>query len=85
MGAGTMTAHLKLAAEGGKRVGRTSKAKRLAAAPSTEAARLRRCLALIREQAVKAEVRAKAAEEVLNVAWLVAGGRGSNHRSRRLP
>lgn len=74
MGGVVMASHLKLATEGGKRVGRTPKAKRLAAAPSTEAARLRRCLALIREQAAKAHAKAEAAEKVMEVAWLVSGG-----------
>jgi hypothetical protein len=64
---------LRLATKDGRRVGRTSKAERIAAAPATEAARLRRCLALIREEAARAEARAKAAGAVLEAAWLASG------------
>lgn len=56
---------LTLATENGRRVGRTSKAKRLAAEPATEAARLRRSLARIRVEAERAHVTAKHAEIIL--------------------
>lgn len=54
-----------LATENGKRVGRTSKAKRLASEPATEAARLRRCLASIRAEAEKAWQRSQEQEAIL--------------------
>lgn len=69
-----MTSHLKLAAAAGKRVGRTSKAKRLAASPAVEIARLRQCIETIRQQAKRAHVKAEAAEKVVEAAWLVSGG-----------
>ena len=56
---------LRLATENGKRIGRTSKAKRLAAGPATEAARLRRCLALIKTEAEKHQARADRIEATL--------------------
>lgn len=63
-----------LATENGKRVRRVAKAKRLAAAPATEAARLRRCLARIRAEAEAARKHAEASEAVLSAAMLAAGG-----------
>lgn len=60
---------LRLATENGRRIGRTTKAKRVAAQPATEAARLARALAMIKEEAERAQARADAAEEVLKVAF----------------
>lgn len=68
-----MTA-LRLATENGKRVGRTSRAKRRAAGPAIEAARLRRCLGKIRLEAEAAVAVAEASEELWQKAFVVACG-----------
>lgn len=68
-----MTGALKLATENGRRVGKVPKAKRLAAAPATEAARLRRMIAMIREEAEQAEARGVEAEKILRLLFLAAG------------
>lgn len=64
----------RLATENGRRVSKTAKAKRLAATPATEAARLMRCLLQIRKQAEEAKERASRVEKVLEAAWLASGG-----------
>lgn len=56
---------LKLATENGRRVGKVTKAKRLAAEPATEAARLRRCIARIRAEAERSLSYAADQEAVL--------------------
>lgn len=66
---------LRLATENGRRIGRTSKAKRIAAQPATEAARLARALAEIKEEAEKAQARAEAAEDVLKAAFKAVCGK----------
>ncbi len=68
-----MTA-IRLATENGKRVGRTSRAKRRAAQPATEAARLRRCLDKIRTEAEAAVAVAEASEQLWQKAFGVACG-----------
>lgn len=69
-----MTRTLKLATENGRHVGRTAKAKRLAAKPATDAARLARSLGCIHTEIEKAQARGKAAEKVLEAAWHAACG-----------
>lgn len=65
---------VRLAVENGRRVGRLSKAKRQAALPAMEAARLRRSIAMIREEAEKLTQRGEMAKKVLEKAFFVAGG-----------
>ena len=65
---------LKLATENGKRVGRVAKAKRLAAEPATEAARLRRCISRIRVEAEAQQRRTQQVEDLLNTLLRVAHG-----------
>lgn len=69
-----MVAAIQLVAENGKRVGNVARAKRLAAEPVTEAARLRRCLASIRREAEQAQSHAKAAEFLLAKVYAIACG-----------
>lgn len=66
---------LRLATENGRRVGRTTKAKRVAAQPAAEAARLARALAKIKDEAEKAQARAEAAEEILRAAFSAVRGK----------
>ena len=65
---------LRLATENGRRVGRTPKAKRLAAQPAMDVARLMRALAMIRVEAEKVAARGEAAKAVLEAAFLASGG-----------
>lgn len=60
---------LRLAAEDGRRVGRTPKAQRLAAQPATEVARLMRSLARIRSEVEQAQRRSDAARKVLQAVF----------------
>ncbi|MFC6791950.1 hypothetical protein ACFQE0_21550 [Methylobacterium komagatae] len=71
-----VTSHkpVRLATENGRRIGRLSKAKRQAALPAMEAARLRRSIAMIREEAEKITKRGEEAKKVLEKAFFVAGG-----------
>lgn len=64
----------RLAVEDGRRVGKTSKAKRQAAQQATDAARLMRSPIRIREQAEEAVSWAERAEEVLKLAFIAAAG-----------
>lgn len=66
--------HVRLATENGKRIGRTSKAKRLAAQPTTEAARLRRALAEIKQEALHAYAGMERQEALLEATLQVACG-----------
>lgn len=65
---------IRLATENGKRVGKVTKAQRLAADPITDAARLRRCLARIRKEAEAATKHAQATEELWQAVYRVACG-----------
>lgn len=56
---------IRLVTENGNRVGKVTKAKRLAAGPVTEAARLRRCIARIRAEAERSLACAVDQEAVL--------------------
>lgn len=66
--------HVRLAAKDGRRVGRISKATRLAADPAMEIARLQRALSEIRKEAESVNRRGDAAMEVLNAAFNAACG-----------
>lgn len=65
---------IRLATENGKRVGKVTRAKRLAAEPATEAARLRRCLARIRAKTERARQHAEDSEALWQAALRAACG-----------
>ncbi|MCJ2023375.1 hypothetical protein [Methylobacterium sp. J-067] len=63
---------LRLATEDGRRVGKTSKATRIAAQQATDVARLLRSIAMIRGEAEKAQARAHEAEKLMQAVFAVA-------------
>ncbi|GJD58816.1 hypothetical protein [Methylobacterium dankookense] len=64
----------RLATENGRRVGKTTKAQRLAAHPGAEIARLMRSFAQIRAEIEEAQRRSDEALKVLEAVFFAAGG-----------